>query len=160
MADDDTDLEPVEEDLRADDQEYQSGARAEEVQGLAQSAAGIEDAFEELEHALRQHRQAVCLLEWLSQMVRDKEFADVLGELRGVEAEHLRQAAGAGGGAKIQGRRPVYQAASEVMERCAVVAFDLTHINDLMLLVRDDVAMIGRGVAWCRYEERGRQLRL
>jgi hypothetical protein len=49
-------------------------------------------------------------------------------------------------------RRPVYQAASEVAERCATVAFDLAGINDLMMLVRDDVAMIGRGVAWCRYE--------
>ena len=38
------------------------------------------------------------------------------------------------------------------MERCSVVAFDLAHINELMLLVRDDVALIGRGVAWCRYE--------
>jgi hypothetical protein len=27
-------------------------------------------------------------------------------------------------------RRPVYQAASEVMERCAVVAHDLAYIND------------------------------
>ena len=38
------------------------------------------------------------------------------------------------------------------MERCATVAFDLAGINDLMLLVRDDLALIGRGVAWCRYE--------
>ena len=32
------------------------------------------------------------------------------------------------------------------------MAFDLTRINDLMLLVRDDVALVGRGVPWCRYE--------
>jgi hypothetical protein len=38
------------------------------------------------------------------------------------------------------------------MERCTTVAFDLAHINDLMMLVRDDVALVGRGVAWCRYE--------
>ena len=38
------------------------------------------------------------------------------------------------------------------MERCATVAFDLAYINDLMMQVRDDVALIGRGVAWCRYE--------
>ena len=53
---------------------------------------------------------------------------------------------------KFKDRRPVYQAASEVLERCAIVAFDLARINDLMLLVRDDLSMIGRGVAWCRYE--------
>ena len=38
------------------------------------------------------------------------------------------------------------------MERCCDVAFDLTRINDLMLLVRDDLSMTSRGVAWCRYE--------
>jgi hypothetical protein len=53
---------------------------------------------------------------------------------------------------KFTDRRPVYQQASEVMERCCIVAFDLTRINDLMLLVRDDLALLGRGVPWCRYE--------
>ena len=53
---------------------------------------------------------------------------------------------------KFKDRRPVYQAASELMERCTIVAFDLARINDLMMLVRDDLALIGRGVAWCRYE--------
>ena len=32
------------------------------------------------------------------------------------------------------------------------MAFDLTRINDLLMLVRDDLATTGRGVAWCRYE--------
>ena len=41
---------------------------------------------------------------------------------------------------KFKDRRPVYQQASEVMERCCIVAFDLARINDLMLLVRDDLA--------------------
>src|SRR4029079_2813495 len=53
---------------------------------------------------------------------------------------------------KFKDRRPVYQQASEVMERCCIVSFDLTRINDLMLLVRDDLSMTSRGVAWCRYE--------
>jgi hypothetical protein len=38
------------------------------------------------------------------------------------------------------------------MERCAIVAFDLARINDCMLLIRDDVALLSRGVAWLRYE--------
>ena len=37
-------------------------------------------------------------------------------------------------------------------ERCAMVSFDLAGINELMKLVRDDLAMSDRGVAWCRYE--------
>jgi hypothetical protein len=56
---------------------------------------------------------------------------------------------------KFKDRRPVYQAASEVMERCCVVAFDLARIDDLMKLVRDDLVLVGRGVPWCRYESAG-----
>ena len=53
---------------------------------------------------------------------------------------------------KFKDRRPVPQAAAEMLERCCVVAFDLAHINELMLLVRDDVVLYSRGVPWCRYE--------
>src|SRR6187455_882629 len=51
---------------------------------------------------------------------------------------------------KFKDRRPVYQAASELLERCCVVSFDLARINELMLQVRDDVVLYGRGVPWCR----------
>ena len=53
---------------------------------------------------------------------------------------------------KFKDRRPLYQTTSELLERCSVVAFDMTRINDLLMLVRDDLATTGRGVAWCRYE--------
>ena len=56
---------------------------------------------------------------------------------------------------KFKDRRPVYQAASEVMERCCTVAFDLAEIDELMKLIRDDLAMNDRGVAWVRYESAG-----
>jgi len=53
---------------------------------------------------------------------------------------------------KFKDRRPVYQAASELLERCCTVAFDIGRIQDAMLLVRDDLAMAARGVIWVRYE--------
>ena len=53
---------------------------------------------------------------------------------------------------KFKDRRPLYQVTSELLERCSNVAFDLTRINDLLMLSRDDLATTGRGVAWCRYE--------
>ena len=53
---------------------------------------------------------------------------------------------------KFKDRRPLYQTTSELLERCSIVAFDMTRINDLLMLVRDDLATTGRGVAWCRYE--------
>lgn len=53
---------------------------------------------------------------------------------------------------KFKDRRPVYRTASEFLERCTNVGFDLTNINDVMLGLRDDLAVLGRGVAWVRYE--------
>jgi hypothetical protein len=53
---------------------------------------------------------------------------------------------------KFKDRRPVFQTASEVAERCANVAFDLANIHSTMLLVRDDMCLHGRGVLWLRHE--------
>jgi len=53
---------------------------------------------------------------------------------------------------KFKDRRPVPQAASEMAERCANVAFDLSYIHPALKLVRDGVSLHGRGVLWCRHE--------
>jgi hypothetical protein len=53
---------------------------------------------------------------------------------------------------KFKDRRPIPQAASEMAERCANVAFDLSYIHSALKLVRDGVSLHGRGVLWCRHE--------
>lgn len=53
---------------------------------------------------------------------------------------------------KFKDRRPLYRVASEMLERCSVVTFDKNDINSVMLLIRDDLAIQARGVAWVRYE--------
>lgn len=53
---------------------------------------------------------------------------------------------------KFKDRRPLYRVASELLERTAVVAFDLTCIDEVMIQLRDDLAVVGRGAAWVRYE--------
>lgn len=53
---------------------------------------------------------------------------------------------------KFKDRRPLYRTASEFLERSCVVSFDLTDIDDTMLLLRDDLCIAGRGVGWLRYE--------
>jgi len=53
---------------------------------------------------------------------------------------------------KFKDRRPVFQVSAEVMERCCIVAFDDCDIDDLMIQIRDDVILAGRGVAWPRFE--------
>jgi len=53
---------------------------------------------------------------------------------------------------KFKDRRPLYRVASELLERCCVVSFDMTDINSVMLLLRDDLTIVGRGQPWVRYE--------
>ena len=53
---------------------------------------------------------------------------------------------------KFKDRRPIPRTASELLERASITAFDRTDIDSVMRLVRDDLAIVGRGVAWVRYE--------
>jgi hypothetical protein len=41
---------------------------------------------------------------------------------------------------KFKDRRPIFQTASEVAERCATVAFDLAYIHSALLLVRGELS--------------------
>lgn len=53
---------------------------------------------------------------------------------------------------RFKDRRPLYRTASEFLERCCVVAFDMADIDDAMLALRDDLSIVGRGAGWLRYE--------
>lgn len=48
--------------------------------------------------------------------------------------------------------RELPRAASEILERTLSTNFDLDDIHGTMLMVRDDLAVNGRGCAWARYE--------
>lgn len=56
---------------------------------------------------------------------------------------------------RFSDRKPVSRAASEVIERCLLVSFDVERIHDTMLHVRDDVTLFARGVIWLRYKTEG-----
>lgn len=59
---------------------------------------------------------------------------------------------------RFKDRRPLYRMASELLERCAIVAFELADIDHTMLLVRDDLTISARGVAWVRlHDEDGKR---
>ncbi len=53
---------------------------------------------------------------------------------------------------KFKDRRPLYRTASEMLERCCNISFDLADIDQHMIAMRDDLTIVGRGVAWVRYE--------
>jgi len=57
---------------------------------------------------------------------------------------------------RFKDRKPMPRVASELLERTAIVSFELEDIDQVMRLVRDDITISARGVAWLRYEASGR----
>lgn len=49
-------------------------------------------------------------------------------------------------------RKPIPRVASELLERCALVAFEMEDLDGVMKEVRDDLTILSRGVPWVRYE--------
>jgi len=49
-------------------------------------------------------------------------------------------------------RKPEVRTASELLERCAIRGFSISDIDAVMLQVRDDLAIVARGVIWLTYE--------
>lgn len=144
---------PVQDDIRADDQSYNPAVEPKKAKAWLNLLLESEKAFEKWNDHCDKIDKQFASLERLSNMARDKEYQMFWANMEVVKPSIYAKPPMPVVVPKFKDRRPVPQAASEVMERCAIVAFDLTRINDTMLLIRDDVAMISRGVAWCRYEE-------
>ena len=149
MADD---TKPIEQDIRSEDHEYNPALEPTKAKAWLNLLRESEDAFEEWNNRCDNIDKQYANLMRLADMYRDKEF-----QMFWANCEVLKPAIYAKPPVpvvvpKFKDRRPVYQAASELMERVCIVAFDLTRINDLMILIRDDLALTDRGVAWCRYE--------
>src|SRR6187551_3611118 len=149
MADD---KKPTEEDIRTDDHEFNPAMEPKSAKAWLNMLQESEDAFDPWNKHCDNNDKQYANLERLATLSRQKEF-----QMSWANCEVLKPSIYAKPPIpvvvpKFKDQRPVYQAASEVMERCTNVAFDLTRINDLMLLVRDDLSMTSRGVAWCRYE--------
>ena len=143
---------PVEDDLRFDDQDYNPTIEPKKSKAWLNLLEESETAFEPWNRHCDNIDKQYANLERLSQMARDKEFQMFWANCEVIKPSILAKPPRPVVVTKFKDRRPVYQAAAEVLERCAKVAFDLTRIEDLMLLIRDDVVLSARGVAWCRYE--------
>ena len=153
MADD----KPIDEDVRHDDLEFNPSLEPKSAKAWLNLLEESEDAFEDWNDHCDNIDKQFATLERLSQY-RDKEFSMFWANCEVLKPIDLRQAAHSCRYAEIQGSPAGLSAGSEVMERCCNVAFDLTRINDLMLLVRDDYSMYSprRGVVPLR-ERQGRQ---
>jgi hypothetical protein len=153
---------PVEDDLRLDDQEYNPAVEPNQSKAWLNLLLESEKAFEDWNDRCDNIDKLYASLERLATntygdgfAARDKQFAIFWANCEVIKPSIYAKPPVPVVVPKFKDRRPVYQAASEFMERCCVVSFDLTRINDLMMLVRDDVALLSRGVAWCRYESAG-----
>ena len=143
---------PHADDIRHDDEEFNPALEPKSAKAWLNLLQESEDAFEQWNDECDRNDRMYANLERLSQTGRDREFQMFWANCEVLKPSIYAKPPVPVVTPKFKDRRPVYQAASELMERCCVVAFDLTRINDLMLLVRDDLSMNGRGVAWCRYE--------
>ena len=140
------------EDIRHDDLEFEPSLEPKSARAWINLLEESEKAFDDWnDHCDRIDKQYASL-ERLSGLARDREFQMFWANCEVIKPSIYAKPPVPVVTAKFKDRRPVYQQAAELMERCCVVAFDLAHINDLMLQIRDDVAIAGRGVAWCRYE--------
>lgn len=54
---------------------------------------------------------------------------------------------------KFKDRLPINRITAEILERCTVAMFDEVKIDQLMRMLRDDLIIDGRAVAWVRLEE-------
>ena len=143
---------PTEQDMRAEDDEFNPAVEPKSAKAWLNLLLESEDAFEDWNNHCDNIDKQYANLERLAQMAREKEFQMFWANCEVLKPSIYAKPPVPVVVPKFKDRRPVYQQASEVMERCCNVAFDLTRINDLMMLVRDDLSMNSRGVAWCRYE--------
>jgi hypothetical protein len=142
----------VEDDIRYDDEEYNPSIEPKKAKAWLNLLEESEDAFEKWNDHCDKIDKLYASLDRLSHMMRDKEYQMFWANAEVIKPSIYARPPVPVVVPKFMDRRPVYQAAAEFMQRCAVVAFDLGGIDELMKLIRDDLALIDRGVAWARYE--------
>jgi hypothetical protein len=152
MADND-DARRDDPDLRHDDIEFDPSANPlKSAKAWLNLLEESKTAFEKYNNHCDKIEQRYASLERLADMTRDKEFQMFWANMETIKPEIYARPPVPVVTPKFKDRRPVPEAASEFLERCCSVAFDLTRVDDFMKLVRDDLARIDRGVAWVRYE--------
>jgi hypothetical protein len=150
-------VDSSDDDTRHDDLEYNPSLEPKSAKAWINLLEESEKAFEDWNMHCDNIDKRYANLGRLTTMARDREF-----QMFWANTEVLKPSVYAKPPVpvvvpKFKDRRPVYQAASEMLERCSVVSFDLAKIDELMKLVRDDVVLYSRGVAWVRYESAGKK---
>jgi len=156
MADDNDNPKPIDDDLGADDHDYNPAVEPKNAKAWLNLLLESEEMFEDWNTHCDNIDKQYASMARLATMSREKEFQMFWANCEVIKPSIYAKPPQPVVVPKFKDRRPVYQAASEVAERCVTVSFDLTRIDDIMKLVRDDVAMISRGCGWVRYESKGK----
>lgn len=114
-----------------------------------------EKAFDAYQHKADNIDKMYADLDRLSKLARDREFQLFWANIQVLAPSIYARPPVPVVVPKFKDRRPLFRVASELLERCTNTAFDLADINSVMMLLRDDLAVVGRGVAWVRYETKG-----
>jgi len=149
-------LIPADEDVRHDDLEFNPALEPKSAKAWLNLLEESEKAFDDWNDHCDNIDKRFANLERLTGKARAREFQMFWANTEVIKPSIYAKPPVPVVVPKFKDRRPVYQAASELLERCCVVSFDLARINELMLQVRDDVVLYGRGVPWCRYEKKGK----
>src|SRR4029434_9600834 len=147
----------VDDDTRFDDHEFNPRLEPTKAKAWLNLLEESEDAFETWNDHCDLIDKQYANLERLARAGRDKEFQMFWANIEVLKPSIYAKPPEPVIVTKFKDRRPVPQAAAELLQRCSAVAFDLTNIDELMIQVRDDVVITGRGVAWCRYEGKSEQ---
>jgi hypothetical protein len=156
MVDDNDNPKPIEDDIAADDADYNPAVEPKSAKAWLNLLLESEEAFDDWNIHCDNIDKQYANMARLATMSRDKEFQMFWANCEVIKPSIYAKPPQPVVVPKFKDRRPVYQAASEVAERCVTVSFDLTRIDAIMKLIRDDVAMISRGCAWVRYEGKGK----
>ncbi len=143
---------PNDADIRHDDLEFDPSIEPREAHAWLNLLKESEKAFDSWNMHCDNIDKRYANLERLSTNARDREFQMFWANIEVIGPSIYATPPQPAVAPKWKDRRPVPQAAAEVLERCVGATFDQCHIDELMKLVRDDVALVGRGVVWCRYE--------
>ena len=132
-----------------DDQSTPERGKSAHWLGLIEDA---EKAFQNWQNAADSIDKAYGKLEELRSMARDRAFQLFWSNIQVMGPSIYARPPVPVVSPKFKDRRPLYRTASELLERACVVSFDLADIDGAMILMRDDLAIVGRGAAWVRYE--------
>jgi hypothetical protein len=146
------DRPPNDDDIRHDELEFDPSIEPQSAKAWLNLLDESEQAFERWNNHCDLIDRMYASIDRLAQDGREKQFQMLWSNAEVIRPSIYARAPTPVVVPKFKDRRPVYQAASEVMERSVTVAFDIAHMDELMKQIRDDLVMIGRGVAWCRYE--------